>query len=678
MAGGVSLQAPVAAGEGCARQAAQGTQGTKAGSVADAAPFSLQHASSISAARPWAMNGGLTRLSPRVEPVASQATASGECSRQRSSSQGLRTEAYSPRVPTAQASQIADRSFGGHRGSPRPHSTQRAPSYSHLGTTMLSMDGNARPAAPAATLKAMPPNGCEAAQMAHVRDSLLQHIQSVQKEITRLQAERERAQRSAQVLTCSPRVSLRAVPASLEQTSSASARLLENGVQWQSDLQATTCSSSGGGAACSTSGASIAASSSATKTSTAAAIAAAARIQRFWRKKATRCKCDTVSAGPDLTDASTQDTLGQSETVATGTIQSPEMRCPHAFAALNHAAARIQRAWKVSRWRRTFVAYSEQKVGWVGSLEWLQQRNMLYGTELAEPEDVRSWYENRADAPLDREVDPWGCTKLRDHLNKMWYGLTTEELQARYEELDREQQLEASACAAAATQEQLQLQQAWQPQVQQAWPPAELQMQQGRQVLHRLDAQAQNLSGTHASLRSPLRTERASMARLTAASSPAEMAAAGGKAASLSPRREARWVKGELTGHGRGSMKLLGAPPPSATSFASPSQVHRSTRLSTMPAMTSVVSQASMVLAQTTSSPSRMARPALESATRRWTGSRTSLPAASSRSSCGGCSSAVVGAGAGATGAGPSTAAVLAVAPGHAVPLVTSASRGRA
>eukprot|EP00418_Pyrodinium_bahamense_P036163 CAMPEP_0179202448 /NCGR_PEP_ID=MMETSP0796-20121207/100840_1 /TAXON_ID=73915 /ORGANISM="Pyrodinium bahamense, Strain pbaha01" /LENGTH=601 /DNA_ID=CAMNT_0020907169 /DNA_START=105 /DNA_END=1907 /DNA_ORIENTATION=- len=516
---------------------------------------------------------------------------------------------------------------------------------------MLSMDGNARPAAPAATLKAMPPNGCEAAQMAHVRDSLLQHIQSVQKEITRLQAERERAQRSAQVLTCSPRVSLRAVPASLEQTSSASARLLENGVQWQSDLQATTCSSSGGGAACSTSGASIAV----TKTSTAAAIAAAARIQRFWRKKATRCKCDTVSAGPDLTDASTQDTLGQSETVATGTIQSPEMRCPHAFAALNHAAARIQRAWKVSRWRRTFVAYSEQKVGWVGSLEWLQQRNMLYGTELAEPEDVRSWYENRADAPLDREVDPWGCTKLRDHLNKMWYGLTTEELQARYEELDREQQLEASACAAAATQEQLQLQQAWQPQVQQAWPPAELQMQQGRQVLHRLDAQAQNLSGTHASLRSPLRTERASMARLTAASSPAEMAAAGGKAASLSPRREARWVKGELTGHGRGSMKLLGAPPPSATSFASPSQVHRSTRLSTMPAMTSVVSQASMVLAQTTSSPSRMARPALESAT-------SALDWQSDLPSC--------SAGAGATGAGPSTAAVLAVAPGHAVPLV--------
>lgn len=92
------------------------------------------------------------------------------------------------------------------------------------------------------------------------------------------------------------------------------------------------------------------------------------------------------------------------------------------FKARHHAACRIQRAWRISRWRRMFIAFSEQEVGWVGTLTWLQQNNQLYGTELADSEDVRWWYLQKNDAPLDRDVDPWGCAKLHEHLNTVWYG----------------------------------------------------------------------------------------------------------------------------------------------------------------------------------------------------------------------------------------------------------------
>ncbi|CAK0867346.1 unnamed protein product, partial [Prorocentrum cordatum] len=50
--------------------------------------------------------------------------------------------------------------------------------------------------------------------------------------------------------------------------------------------------------------------------------------------------------------------------------------------ARHHAACRIQRAWRISRWRRRFVLFSERELGWVGSLTWLQEHNLLYGTEL--------------------------------------------------------------------------------------------------------------------------------------------------------------------------------------------------------------------------------------------------------------------------------------------------------
>eukprot|EP00429_Kryptoperidinium_foliaceum_P112617 CAMPEP_0176320952 /NCGR_PEP_ID=MMETSP0121_2-20121125/71088_1 /TAXON_ID=160619 /ORGANISM="Kryptoperidinium foliaceum, Strain CCMP 1326" /LENGTH=119 /DNA_ID=CAMNT_0017663359 /DNA_START=13 /DNA_END=368 /DNA_ORIENTATION=+ len=86
--------------------------------------------------------------------------------------------------------------------------------------------------------------------------------------------------------------------------------------------------------------------------------------------------------------------------------------------AVHWAAGRIQRAWKVHRWRRQFVQFSEVQLRWVGSLDWLQRHNMLYGTELADHEDVHTWLQERSAAPLDREVDPWGSERLLEHLNR--------------------------------------------------------------------------------------------------------------------------------------------------------------------------------------------------------------------------------------------------------------------
>ena len=66
--------------------------------------------------------------------------------------------------------------------------------------------------------------------------------------------------------------------------------------------------------------------------------------------------------------------------------------------------ARIQRWFRIHRWRRRpalsffhpavdslarFVEVSVRQIGWLGSLAWLQEQNQLYGTELADKEDVR-------------------------------------------------------------------------------------------------------------------------------------------------------------------------------------------------------------------------------------------------------------------------------------------------
>merc|ERR1719296_474307 len=99
----------------------------------------------------------------------------------------------------------------------------------------------------------------------------------------------------------------------------------------------------------------------------------------------------------------------------------------------------IQRAWKVHRWRRCFVDYSARELRWVGSLDWLQQHNLLYGTELADQEDATYWNKQRAGAPLDREVDPWGSERLMEHLSRMWYGVRTPEIQQQREQQKQQQ-----------------------------------------------------------------------------------------------------------------------------------------------------------------------------------------------------------------------------------------------
>eukprot|EP00435_Cladocopium_sp_Y103_P009263 s4570_g2.t1 len=124
---------------------------------------------------------------------------------------------------------------------------------------------------------------------------------------------------------------------------------------------------------------------------------AAARIQRAWRRR------------------------------RRSRAKDPEDPCAAKLLPKHFAAQRIQRAWKISRWRRVFTADCKRDLGWLGSLDWLQRHNMLYGTELAETEDLEWWYHQQAGAPLDYEVDPWGCRKLREHLNRMWFGAASPE-----------------------------------------------------------------------------------------------------------------------------------------------------------------------------------------------------------------------------------------------------------
>lgn len=124
---------------------------------------------------------------------------------------------------------------------------------------------------------------------------------------------------------------------------------------------------------------------------------AAARIQRAWRRR------------------------------RRSRAKGPEDPCVAKLMPKHFAAQRIQRAWKISRWRRVFTADCKRELGWLGSLDWLQRHNMLYGTELAETEDLEWWYHQQAGAPLDYEVDPWGCRKLREHLNRMWFGAASPE-----------------------------------------------------------------------------------------------------------------------------------------------------------------------------------------------------------------------------------------------------------
>merc|ERR1712194_72233 len=84
------------------------------------------------------------------------------------------------------------------------------------------------------------------------------------------------------------------------------------------------------------------------------------------------------------------------------------------------AASRIQRAWRLKCWRRDFEHFCETRLDYVGSLSWLQKRQRLYGTELAEPSDHQNWAAAYQVAPRDVEIDPWGAKRLREHLARMW------------------------------------------------------------------------------------------------------------------------------------------------------------------------------------------------------------------------------------------------------------------
>jgi len=94
----------------------------------------------------------------------------------------------------------------------------------------------------------------------------------------------------------------------------------------------------------------------------------------------------------------------------------PSLACKQELRPIHHAARRIARAWRLSKWRRTFVHFSEMEVGYVGSLAWLEPRDVVFGGELADEDDTQHWMLQHAGAVRDKEVDPWGHHALRAHL----------------------------------------------------------------------------------------------------------------------------------------------------------------------------------------------------------------------------------------------------------------------
>jgi len=235
-------------------------------------------------------------------------------------------------------------------------------------------------------------------------------------------------------------------------------------------------------------------------------------------------------------------------------------------------------------WR--FVDFSEREIGWVGSLSWLQRHNRLYGTELATSKDVERWLEHRAHAPLDRDVDPWGCLKLQDHLSRMWYGKGYEELQEAEAQL---QQASHEDAAEAGCIESAILSATHDRPPQPAWTAGEAQPQQQQQRQSRSGAHGGSSSshtrstvGRGAVLRAPERAamglrqqSRRATPRAASAAAPTSATTSGSSAAaaaaattSLSPRCE---VVGRAKGQG------LAAPPPSSHSYTSPPRTHRTT-----------------------------------------------------------------------------------------------------
>lgn len=262
------------------------------------------------------------------------------------------------------------------------------------------------------------------------------------------------------------------------------------------------------------------------------------------------------------------------------------------FLAVHLAATRIQRAWKLHLWRRKFVDYSQRENGWVGSLEWLQKHNLLYGTELADAEDVKWWLQQRATAPLDREVDPWGSERLLEHLNRMWYGgRAVEIMQQQQKQRQREQQeLEQrtedifSAFAAFPQESSSQAHETG------TWtnaksvlraPAAAAGVASSLRALPSAERSPGGRQVSVASQKEGLRTGASLSPRLEAASGPPWITNGGTPTAPLGPDSLAARLKGAV----------LGAPPPSMHGYQrsyrvashSPPQTHRAAR-ATVPA----------------------------------------------------------------------------------------------
>jgi len=354
-----------------------------------------------------------------VSPAAPMSSSSGGNIRTRSWSQGNRkawAEAVSlqPRVPVLSPTQgsvaSSDRQQRGRRlqqCSPARQSSMRVPSYTRLehGVEIVA-DNNGWPASVAAAAGCQD-GSCNAAPFVHVRNSLLQDIQSVQRQMLRAKTEAQRIARlsgravpqgisTATVASGSPVRSPR--PSSRAAVTSPLLPQPATSVEHTTVVSRQIMSSSG----------------SRTLVRHPTGDRAAKTIQRFWRCRhleRRKRQQGSIMVARERAPRSGNNTRRRSRP----------------FAPVHYAAARIQRSWKVSKWRRTFVEFSVGEVDWLGSLEWLQRRNMLYGTELADDEDVRWWRMQREGAPLDREVDPWGSVKLRGHLHRIWYGRSPED-----------------------------------------------------------------------------------------------------------------------------------------------------------------------------------------------------------------------------------------------------------
>ncbi|CAD7975277.1 unnamed protein product [Amoebophrya sp. A25] len=86
------------------------------------------------------------------------------------------------------------------------------------------------------------------------------------------------------------------------------------------------------------------------------------------------------------------------------------------------AAVRIQRCWALYIWQRNFGLFGRRVMDYVGSLDWLQRHDKLYGTEMAEACDEQRWDSEYQTCPADEQTDPWGNKHLKEHLHRMWYG----------------------------------------------------------------------------------------------------------------------------------------------------------------------------------------------------------------------------------------------------------------